>query len=231
MFMGSKGNNRHTKRLAAQRYLHIERKVHAYVLKPDSGRHTLGSSIALATVLKEKLGVVGNTREAKHAIMSGSIEVNGKPVRSIRYPLGFGDTVRIKPSGESYAIGVGRKGVVSVNKAQGGDSSGQTFKVVGKYTTGGNKEMLRLHSGTIINSVKDARVNDSVTVKGGKIEAVLRLEKGARCLVIKGVHASEKGVISGIKNGTALRSATVEIEGDGGKTETLLDNVMIVGGK
>ena len=41
MIMGSKGNNRHIKSLAAPRYLHIERKVNAYVLKPNAGRHTL----------------------------------------------------------------------------------------------------------------------------------------------------------------------------------------------
>ncbi len=45
--MGSKGNDRHIKRLASPRYLHIERKVSAYVIKPDAGRHTLESSMAL----------------------------------------------------------------------------------------------------------------------------------------------------------------------------------------
>ncbi|MCL4365010.1 MAG: S4 domain-containing protein [Candidatus Marsarchaeota archaeon] len=228
--MGSKGNNRHIKRLAAQRYLHIERKVHAYIMKPNAGRHTLGSSIALATVIKEKLGLADTTKEAKSAIKSGSIEINGKVIRDMRYPLGFGDIVHLKSSGESYVVGVGKRGSVSVTKLQHNDS-GQTFKVVGKYVAAGNKEMLRLHSGAVLQSAGGAKVNDSVKILEGKISEVVRLEKGARCLVIKGIHASENGVISDIKPGTALRSSTVEIEGEGGKTETLLDNIMVVGGK
>ena len=87
--MGSKGNNRHVKRLAAPKYLHIGRKVNAYVTKPNPGRHTLDSSIAISTVLKEKLGVASSAREARRILKSSSVEVNGKVVRDSRYPLGL----------------------------------------------------------------------------------------------------------------------------------------------
>ena len=79
--------------------------------------------------------------------------------------------------------------------------------------------------------MKGVSVNDSVTIKDGKIQKIIKLEKGAKCLVIKGVHASEDGTITEIKKGTALRAATVEIEGNKGNTETLLDNIMVTGAK
>lgn len=226
--MGSKGNSRHIKRLAAPRYLHIERKVNAYVVKPNPGRHTAGSSIALATVLKEKLGSASSTKEAKRAVKAGHIEVNGKVVKDWRYPLGFGDMIHFKPGKEYFEVGVGKKGTVSVEKHDGRERE-HVLKVIGKYIARGNREMIRLYDGSVMPSANGVRVNDSVAVKGGKVHSVIKLEKGAKCLVIKGVHASERGTVSAIKPGTALRSATVEIEGGSGKTETLLDNVMVVG--
>jgi small subunit ribosomal protein S4e len=228
--MGSKGNSRHIKRLASPRYLHIEKKVNAYVVKPNAGRHLLESSIAIATVLKEKMSVASNAREARSILKSGSVEVNGKQVKDSRYPLGFGDVIRFKPTGEQYSIGVGSKGSVSVNKLEGKEHE-QVFKVIGKYVARGGKEMIRLYNGNVVPSSKGISVNDTVRIKEGKVSDVMKLQKGARCLIIKGVHASESGVISEIKAGTALRRATVAIDGSSGRTETLLDNIMVVGGK
>ena len=162
-------------------------------------------------------------------INAGSVEVNGKAVNSLKYPLGFGDVIYFKQSNEHYRIGVGKKGAIAVEKESAEKAKEHIFKVIGKYLAKGNREMIRLYNGTVVPSVKDVRVNDSVRIKDGKIDGVIRLEKGARCLVIRGVHASESGTISDIRQGTALRGAIVEIESPEGKKQTLLDNVMAVG--
>ncbi len=228
--MGSKGNNRHIKRLASSKYIHVDRKVQPYVSKPNPGRHTLDSSISISTALKEKLAVASNAKEAKLILKSGNVQVNGKVVKDTRYPLGFGDLVHFKPSNESFAVSVGSKGVVKFEKVTGKEHA-HIFKVVGKYLAKGNKDMIRLHDGTVMPSSKEVKVNDSVHVKEGKVHDVLKLQSGARCLVVKGLHASESGVIKEIKVGTALRRATVSMEGKNGLTETLLDNVMVIGAK
>lgn len=232
IIMGSKGNDRHIKRLASSRYVHVEKKVRAYLMKPNAGRHTSSSSMALATTLKEKLGVADTTKEVKMALNAGNVEVNGKVIKDMRYPVGFGDIIFLKPNNEHYVVGVGKKGVIDVQKADAKHKEHHEVKVIGKYLSKGNKEMIRLYNGTILPSIKGVSVNDSVTIKDGKVKDIIKLEKGAHCLVIKGVHASESGKIQEIKQGTALRSATVEIEAHGGvKTETLLENVMVVGAK
>lgn len=228
--MGSKGNNRHIKRLAASRYINIGRKVNPYVLKPNAGRHTLDSSIAISTVIKEKLGIAQNERESRRILNAGSVEVNGKVVKDPRFPIGFGDVISFKPSKEQFSIGVGRSGTITVSKAQWHHHD-QPLKVVGKYIASSKKEMVRLYNGVIIPSVNGVSVNDSVMVKDGKIYKVIKLEKGAKCLVVKGVHASLEGTIAEIKKGTALRDATVEIHGKSGSTETLLGNIIVTGAK
>ncbi len=227
--MGSKGNNRHIKRLAAPKYLNVERKTDAYVLKQNPGRHTLQDSIAISTVIKEKLGIAQTSEESKRILKAGSVEINGKLVKDPRYPVGFGDRIFFKPSGQTYAIGVGSKGVIKLVKSEKEEE--QPLKVTGKYIAKANKEMIRLYNGVTLTSEKGISVNDSVILKEGKVSKVLKLEKGARCLVVKGVHASLEGTIADIKKGTALRSATVEIHGQNGNTETLLDNIVVTGAK
>lgn len=225
--MGAKGNQRHVKRIASNRYLHVERKIKKYIMKPNAGRHTGNSSIALSTVLKEKLMLAKNSFEANKALKSGSIEVNGKVVHDGRYPIGFGDIIHIKPAKESFTVSVGKKGVVDFKKHSGKEE--QTFKVIGKYIANGKKLMVRLHNGDVLEGSKDVMVNDSVTLKDGSIDKLMKLKEGASCLVIKGVHASESGTIKAIKKGTATRPSTVEIESKQGSTETLLDNIMVIG--
>lgn len=229
--MGNKGNNRHVKRLASNRYVNVHRKVHAYLAKPNAGRHTADSSIALRTIITEKLSIADNSREARMIIKNGSVEVNGKVVRDERYPIGFGDLIRFVPINKLYRVTVARHGVVSIEEADGKQTKEQVFKVVGKYIARKNKPMIRLHDGTSVSCDKDVSVNDSITLSSGKVGEVLKLEKGAHCLVINGVHASESGVIKEIKKGTATRKPTVEIEIAKGSSETLLDNIMVVSGK
>lgn len=231
--MGSKGNNRHIKRLAAPTYLHVERKVNAYVLKPNAGRHTAHSTMALSTIIKEKLNFAQNANEVKRILKAGSVEVNGKIIKDPRYPIGYGDHMHFKPSGEKYTVTVAGKGVIKVAKTEHEHSKAEhAQKVIGKYIAPGNKEMIRLLSGIILPSAKGVHVNDSVIVKDGKIGSVLKLEKGAKCLVVNGVHASEEGTIAEIKKGSALRDATVEIHsGKKGNIETLIDNIVVTGAK
>ena len=226
--MASKGSSRHIKRLAVGQYSKISRKTSTYLAKPRPGRHSLGSSIALLVVLRDKLGLAANSKEAKRIIVTGKIEVNGGKVVDEKYPIGFGDVIRLVPTGESYSVGIGNKGAIKIEKS-GKEAAARTLKVVGKYAVKGNKIMARLLDGTVLESGNDVRVNDSVVVEKGAIRKTLKFENGARCLVIKGTHASETGKIKEITKGSAVRAQTVKVENGASEFETLADNVMIVG--
>jgi ribosomal protein S4E len=224
--MSRKGNSRHINRFAASKYLKINRKVSQYVAKPDAGRYTLGNSMALITLLKEKLGVSTNSKEARYLIKGGNISVNGKTVRIERYPVGFGDIITIVPINKSYRIGVAKKGVISTEEHA--KEKGRTMKVIGKYVGSKNTTMLRLYDGTVVKGKEGVKVNDSVVLDGNAIKSIIKMQKGAKCYVIKGTHASESGIILDIISGTATRAPIVQVEG-ASKFQTLLDNVMVTG--
>lgn len=223
-----KGGNRHMKRLASPGYMGLVRKQSKFILKPMPGRHTLDSSVALATFLIEKLGVAKSASEARKAIIAGKIEINGRVRKSNKYPIGLGDIVKIIPSDESYLITVGKYGVFEGKKLGKGEHK-RTLKVIGKFIEQGKKQMIRLNNGNIVHFDKDVSVNDSVIIENRKISKVLKLEEGANCMVITGIHAPASGKITEIKKGTALRDATVKIEGKEGSFETVVKNIIVTG--
>ena len=224
--MSKKGGSNHLNRMAAPKYMRIGKKTSKYVAKPMVGRHTLRNSVALVTLLRENMNLGNSAYEIKKVIKEGKIKVNGKDIKDERYAVGLEDVVDIMPSKETYRIGVDNKGRINAIKT---DNKSQTLKIVGKYIYKGGKSMLRLHDGSLVPAAKDAKVNDSVKLSDRKIEKVLKLEKGAQCMIISGVHSSEQGKITDIKKGTVGRESTVEIEGKNGRIETVLRNIIVIG--
>jgi small subunit ribosomal protein S4e len=224
--MARHGNSRHLNRLASSRYAKLSKKTAKYLAKPAPGRHKLLRSVALLALLRDKLGVAANASEARKIIKGGGVQVNGRRVSDDRYPVGFGDVVELVQTKEAYAVGVGKGGVIRIEKAKAHD---RTLKVVGKYLARGKKVMLRLYDGSAVAGDEGVKVNDSVVLSGGKVKAVLRFVSGARCIVIDGAHASEAGVIREIKAGNATTVAEVKVESGGAIFETPADNVMVVG--
>ncbi len=227
--MANKGANRHMKRIAAPKYQKIMRRLSKYVVKPGAGKHRVEESIALLTVLKEKLNLARNSAEARRILNRGLVEVDGKVIKEEKYPIGFGDIIHLKPTDDYYRVGMGKYNTFTLDKISKEESSKNMYKVVGKYIAKGNKAMLRLHNGNAIKMEKDAKVGDSVIIENGKIEEVLKFKEGAKCLVINGVHASAQGVIKSITPSSSRREKIVEVEGDGSSFQTTANNIMVVG--
>jgi small subunit ribosomal protein S4e len=227
--MANKGSNNHIKRLAANKYLKIAKKSSAYVVKPNPGRHTKVESIALITVIKEKMNMAANSKEAIQIIKSGSILVNGKKIKEASYPIGYGDRLHLVSSNSDYVVDSGRYGTFSIREAKATDLD--FFKVTGKYISKNAKLMIRLHNGRIIAATKDVMINDSVTLdESSKIKKVFKFEVGAKCKVYKGVRAPANGEIISITEGNALNEKSVGIKTGSESFITVARNVIITGG-
>ncbi len=227
MLMARKGNKRHVKSLAAPKFFAVHRKEFDYVRKPNAGRHSLSRSVALSYALKQ-MGYVSTTSEADRAIKRGSIQVNGKVIREPKYPVGFSDVVGVVSEKLSKRLGINGLGKMELEDvSKEGQAESNTYKVVGKYKARGGKLVLRLHDGR--NVTAEANTNDSIIVKGGNVEKVLKLENGAKCFVIDGVHVGTYGKVSQLSKGDRKRDASVVIvPEEGEKFETLVKNIMIV---
>ena len=101
--------------------------------------------------------------------------------------------------------------------------------MVGKYKDSGNKLMLRLHDGTVLAAKPDVGINDSVTLKEGKITKTFKFQPGAQCSVVDGVHVGTQGKIVTVVEGTMHKPKSIVIEGDSQKFETLVRNILVTG--
>ena len=222
--MGGKGNSRYLKRLNAPEFFGIHRKERAYITKPNAGRHSLERCIALS-IAARKLFVSSTTGEADKAIKSKAFKVNGKVITEPKYPIGIGDIV--ETGGESYKLWINVQGKAAFEPAKA--SQEPLYKVVGKYKGKKNQLMLRLHDGSTVEAKSGISVNDSVMLKGGKVDKTLKLAPGARCSVIDGVHVGTQGTIVNLVEGTMHKPRSLVVESGPSKFETLVRNIMVTG--
>lgn len=226
--MAKMGNVRHLKSLNAPLFFGGGRKSLVYVTKPDPGRHTLDSSISLLTLLK-RLSIASKSADAKRIINGGLILVNGKKIKERNYPVGFNDTIEVANENRYYRIRINNKGQMITEEAKKPDYDSMIFKVTGKYKVKDNQIMLKLQDGKSVKGKADAKVNDSVIIDSKDVVSkVLKLDMGAQCTVLGGVHAGASGKISSIIEGTLHRRQSVMVQQkDGKEFETLVRNVMV----
>lgn len=226
MIMASKGNKRHMKTITSPRFIGAKKKATAYIMKARAGRHSRERSVPIAQFMKAN-GIAGSTSEAKRALIASELQVNGKPVRDPRYPIGLNDVITVRRNSESYLVGVDRYAKSSFTKVDG--PKVMTYKLIRKYRTKGGKLMFSLNDGSIVEGSKEGRVNDSVQIDSArKIVGLLKFEKGASCVVINGVHVGASGTIKEIREGNMHAAKGVTIESDNSTFETIVSNVMVI---
>lgn len=230
MLMGNKGNSRHLKSLAAPKYYGLHRKERFYSAKASPGRHSGDRSLPLIIALRD-LSLAGTKNEGARIIRDGTVTVNRRVVRDIKYPIGLNDTIEFGSIGKAYRVGVESHGRATFSEVKKGGHDAQVFKVVGKFKVRKGVLRIRLHDGSVLEAAKPVRVNDSVTLGAdGKLKGVLPLEVGAKCTVIDGVHTGTEGKIKGLRKGSinAEASATVE-DSKGASFDTIIKNIMVTG--
>ncbi len=226
--MANKGNNRHLKRLATSKFMHIRKKVSTFVTKPNPGRFNLEESIALITLLKEHLNLAKTSKEARIAIKKGAIKVNGKTIKDEAFPIGFNDIISIVPNDKYYKININKgKLVVEEIKKEEAEKP-RILKVVKKYKTKGNKIMLQLMDGSNISGNNEVKVGDSIAISNNKIDRIIKLEKGANCFVFKGRHTGKKGTIVDIIPGNIREEKKVVIKAGDEQFETPVSYVIVM---
>jgi Ribosomal protein S4E len=222
--MARKANKRHIKSLAAPAYFGIERKRQKYVANPTAGRHSKEKSVPVSLALK-RLGISKTRLEVSRIVKDGQVTVNGKKVNNVRYPIGFSDVLGIGK--RSFVVGIDRHGVVEIKESEEKSLHSRTLKITGKYKTKKGEVMLRLHDGTIIKADKEAKINDSVILKGDSVK-LIKLKEGSGCFVIGGVHVGSLGKIASVKEGTRTTDKSITVESnDGQRFETIAKNIIV----
>ncbi|MGB9635561.1 MAG: 30S ribosomal protein S4e [Candidatus Micrarchaeia archaeon] len=228
--MAKHGGNRTLKRLVVSSKVSIPRKEKVWVAKPRAGPHQLSSCMALSTFLTDVLKLTGISRESKKIIKEGKVLVDGRVIKDYKFPIGFMDLVSIPSIGMTFVVDYDSKGRLTARRND--NLSSKLAKVVGKGTIKNGRLQIHLSNGYAFESDKQYNIGDSLelSIPGFNVLRVIPLEVGARCIVVKGKNAGERGIIKTITAGTSNRKAIVSISSDSGNEfNTLKDYVFVLG--
>lgn len=222
---------KHIKRMAAPSRWALPRKTSHWVSKPSPGPHGTEESMPLLSVVRDKLKLCDNSREARFIIGSRGILVDGKVVTDYKFPVGLMDVVTVTKAKKSFRMLVDYKNKLQLVAIEDSEKDWKLARIDNKKTQPKGKVQLNLHDGRCILLQKDQYTTGDVLkleLPSQKVMKSFKLEKGNIALLIGGSHPGSLQTIESyqVKRGSAPNLVTFK-EG----FTTVKDNVFVVGEK
>jgi small subunit ribosomal protein S4e len=217
----------HQKRLSAPDSWPVERKEGTFTVKADAGPHG-EDGVPLLIVLRDVLGYVDSRKEARYALESGSVLVNGDSNVAADRPVGMFDILAFTEREEYYRVFPSEGGRLSLTPIDADAAASRLGKVVGKHQVPGGQFQYTLHDGTTLHDDDGSYAGgDSLVIDNETKEVVAHFpyEEGALVTAVDGEHAGEIGQIDEIRvtpgsgdNGVVVSQDAAPVEGDGFET-------------
>lgn len=211
----------HLKRNEVPKEWPIARKGSVYIARPNSN---LGAGIPLLVILRDVLKVAQNKKEAKEAIHSKNILVNGKEATDEKQAILLFDTVTNIPGKKHYRLEISKNGKFDAREISEKESEKKVAKVINKKMQKKKKMQINLSDGRNFVSEMKCKINDSVLVnlKSKSAEKCIPLQENANVFVFEGKHAGERGKIKKINS----EHKTAEINADGKNINVLIKQII-----
>ncbi len=221
--------SRHQKRVASPRSWPIARKIHTWVAKSKPGPHSAKGSIPLVVVVRDLLGLVDNSREAKRVLHEGGVLVDGKARKDLNFPVGIFDVISVPSLDKKYRLLSDAKGRFNLTELEAGEAR-KLCRIENKTILKGGKTQLNLNDGTNILAEGDYTTRSSVilSIPEKEIADVIEFKEGNLAMVVGGTHSGEVGAIKEIEVVRSSRPNRVIISGKE-DFETTVDHVFMIG--
>ena len=229
--MVSLAGSKKLKRQMAPQFWGITRKSKRFVITVRPGPHKKNYSVPTAVFLRDTLKIVTSLREAKSAIYSGKVKIDGVVRKSLHHAIGLMDVVELKNIPDIYRLVPSEKKLLTPIKINESEKSKKLVRVISKTTINKGKMQIGFHDGRSLISDTKLNVGDTclIQIPDLKILEVIKMEAGCQCMVTRGVNAGQIGKIETIEKGTfILPKRAVIVLGDR-KIEIPYDIVMAIG--
>jgi small subunit ribosomal protein S4e len=229
--MVSIAGSKKLKRQMAPQFWGINRKNKRFVITVKPGPHKKEFSIPSAVFLRDTLKIVTTLREAKAAIYSGRVKIDGVVRKSLHHAIGLMDVVELQDISEVYRLVPTDGKILKPVKINESEKTKKIVRVKSKTTIKNGKVQIGFHDGRSIISDTQVNVGDSclIQIPDLKILEVLKLEKDAQVLVIRGVNAGKIGKIETIEEGTFILPKRVIVTLGDRKIEIPAEIIMPIG--
>lgn len=229
--MVSIAGSKKLKRQMAPQFWGINRKSKRFVITVRPGPHRKEFSIPTAVFLRDTLKIVSSLREAKAAIYSGSVKIDGVVRKSLHQGIGLMDVVELQNVSDIYRLVPTDGKILKPVKINESEKAKKIVRVISKTTIKDGKTQIGFHDGRSIISDTKVNVGDSclIGIPDQKILEVLKLEKDSHVLVTRGVNAGQIGKIETIEEGTFILPKRILLSLEQRKIEIPSDVVMVIG--
>ena len=219
------------KRQMAPLFWGITRKDKRFVVTVRPGSHGKNISIPAAVFLRDTLKVVKTLKEAKFAIYSGKVTVDGVKRKSLHHGIGLMDVIELDGLKETYRLVPKEGTILQAIKIDDGEKSKKLVQVKSKTTIKNGKTQIGFHDGRSLIDETSVNVGDTciMQVPEQKILDVIKLEKGVSGLITSGVNAGKVGTVNEVKEGTFILPKRVDIKLEDRQIEIPVNIVMPVG--
>ena len=229
--MVSIAGSKKLKRQMAPQFWGITRKNKRFVITVRPGPHKKNYSVPTAVFLRDTLKIVTSLREAKTAIYSGKVKIDGVVRKSLHHAIGLMDVVELENVSDIYRLVPSEKKLLKPIKINESEKSKKLVRVVSKTTINKGKMQIGFHDGR--STILDTKVNvgDSclIQIPDQKILEVIKLEAGYQCLVTHGSNTGQIGKIETIEEGTFILPKRVVLALGDRKIEIPADIIMAIG--
>ena len=229
--MVSIAGSKKLKRQMAPLFWGITRKDKRFVITVKPGPHKKNYSIPTAVFLRDTLKVVTSLREAKTAIYSGKVKIDGVVRKSLHHAIGLMDVVELENVSDVYRLVPTEGKILKPIKINESEKDKKLVSVTSKTTINKGKLQIGFHDGRSIITDTKISVGDTclIQIPDGKILDVIKLEGGSHGLVTRGVNSGQIGKIETIEEGTFILPKRVILSLGDKKIEIPADIIMTIG--
>jgi len=229
--MVSISGSKKLKRQMAPQFWGINRKSKRFVVTVRPGPHKKIHAVPTAVFLRDMLKIVTSLREAKTAIYSGKIKVDGVVRKSLHHAIGLMDVVELENVSDVYRLVPTEEKLLQPIKINESEKSKKLVKVTSKTTINKGQTQIGFHDGRSIISEDKVNVGDTclIQIPDVKILETIKLEEGSQGLVTRGNNTGRVGKIETIEEGTFILPKRVILALEDRKIEIPADIIMSIG--
>lgn len=229
--MVSIAGSKKLKRQMAPQFWGINRKNKRFVITVKPGPHKKNHAVPTAVFLRDILKIVTSLREAKTAIYSGKVKVDGIVRKSLHHAIGLMDVVELENVSDIYRLVPTEERLLQPIKINESEKSKKLVRVTSKTIINKGQTQIGFHDGRSI--VLDSKINVGDTcliqIPEVKVLEIIKLEEGSQGLVTRGNNTGRIGKIETIEEGTFILPKRVILSLGDRKIEIPADIIMSIG--
>ena len=232
--MAKRGVYKHLKRIHAPKSWMLSKVGGIWAMKPSQGPHKLRECIPLSLLLKTKLRLALNGKEAKLIVKAreGNISIDGKVRTDPKYPVGIMDIVTINKTSSNYRVNFDVKGRWRLVRISKEEAKYKLCKVTRRSMGPKKIPFITTSDGRTLR-YPNPHIKEHDTIKlnleNNEIVDYYKYKIGAQVLIVGGNNIGRTGVIEKIEKHPGSYEIVYIKDSAGKDFSTRLTNIFITG--